>query len=501
MAITTTTIAKAPGWARTDVILQLEEAFVWLGWHGGTRTGIVTSCIWNGGGTVGSSSTDYYDVFPATTSGIGTGASFYIGRSGGVVNQVYVNRPGYGYTDGEFLTLSAEDIGESANGAVSIGITVQVDGGVTPVGYGSTATFYDKDVTANGSYPWGVLRHTIQEGKEFGDTYRIFQVINAGGTNISIDVCSGFHPYDGQDLTQYAINGVGGTAQNGYSNRLAGNIYFDMSYTTPVTGAQHAKNIENTNTFGTEQIYSKSIASSNSYGLDLNIYRSNLDPKFAVLSYRQPSLSSTKLRDNTFFTFVFHNFTTDIWDLDELFLGGVTEIFPSTSEDNAYLEFRTYGSGNYGGSKRCAEFGYMDWNGGPQGANKYKSTTYQSTSNDDTYSSYYSGIYVRNNNVKNQGNRIDSRGSGGYNSEQLLSTNTEFNAVIKGIPLQAAFVPSPYYMPDDFVLIDFDNEAPSANIQQGDTITVSGSEVYTVIQGSYNQTNRTRGILFCARTT
>ena len=35
----------------------------------------------------------------------------------------------------------------------------------------------------------------------------------------------------------------------------------------------------------------------------------------------------------------------------------------------------------------------------------------------------------------------------------------------------------------------------------GDTITVSGSEVYTVISASYNQTNRTRGIAFCARTT
>ena len=61
-------------------------------------------------------------------------------------------------------------------------------------------------------------------------------------------------------------------------------------------------------------------------------------------------------------------------------------------------------------------------------------------------------------------------------------------------------IPVPYYLPDDFVLIDFRYEAPSANIQQGDTITVSGGEVYTVIQGSYNQTTTTRGVLFCART-
>jgi hypothetical protein len=63
-------------------------------------------------------------------------------------------------------------------------------------------------------------------------------------------------------------------------------------------------------------------------------------------------------------------------------------------------------------------------------------------------------------------------------------------------------IPCPYYLPDDFVLIDFDYSVSAANIQQGDTITISGSEVYTVIMGSYNQTtnSRTRGILFCART-
>ena len=58
------------------------------------------------------------------------------------------------------------------------------------------------------------------------------------------------------------------------------------------------------------------------------------------------------------------------------------------------------------------------------------------------------------------------------------------------------------YLPDDFVLINFDHASPSQNIQQNDTITITeGSEVYTVIDGAYNQTNRTRGVLFCARTT
>ena len=54
-------------------------------------------------------------------------------------------------------------------------------------------------------------------------------------------------------------------------------------------------------------------------------------------------------------------------------------------------------------------------------------------------------------------------------------------------------------MPEDFALIDCVYDAPSVNIQQGDTITISGTEVWTVIQGCYNQSTTTRGLLFVAR--
>lgn len=176
MAITTTTISKAAGYAATDVILQLEEAFTWLGWHGNTVSGIVTGIsAYSGGGTIGVGNTYYYDVPVATTTGIGTGASFYIYRGAGIIQNIWVNRPGVGYTNGEYVTLSAADIGGSSNGAVAIGLTVQVAGGASPVQYGSTSSFYDKDVTAGISAPWGVLRHTIQSNKRFGDTYRGIQ--------------------------------------------------------------------------------------------------------------------------------------------------------------------------------------------------------------------------------------------------------------------------------------------------------------------------------------
>jgi len=470
MAITTTTISKNAGWAKTDLIYQLEEAFTWLGWQGGTVSGIVTGISdYSGGGTVGSSNTAYYDVFPATTSGIGTGASFYVLRYLGSISHVYVNRPGVGYTNGEYVTLSAEDIGGSSNGATGIGITVFVAGGGSPVGYGTTTAFFDSQIS--GTYPWGVVRHTIEPGKEFGDTYRAFQANST--TSIDVTHGSSFHPWD---TTNTADKG------NIYRNRFAGNSYFDLSqYATPGTVALEFTSSSLNS--APPKIKTLTVANSSSYNLNLTIYRSGIDPNFAVFSYRQPTLSSLAIDDNTFATFFFHNFTTYLWDLDYLFLGGLTTIEPLASPTNTpRIDFQTY-LANDASTSRSAEWGYS-------GGGQYNLKTTQ----------YYSSSYPQITGNTQFYNRTADNSKGGFNLLETLNSNTFYNAVIKGIPLNTSIVPSPYYIPDDFVLIDFKYNTPSANIQQGDTVTISGSEVYTVITGSYNQTTTTRGILFCART-
>ena len=68
-----------------------------------------------------------------------------------------------------------------------------------------------------------------------------------------------------------------------------------------------------------------------SYQLDLNVFRSGIDPNFAVLSFRAPTLSATNINGNTFGTFFLHKFTTSVWDLDHVFLGGHTQIIRDTN--------------------------------------------------------------------------------------------------------------------------------------------------------------------------
>lgn len=494
MAITTTTISRPVGWANTDVILQLEEAFTWLGWHGGTHTGIITGInVYNGGGYTGPSSTYTYDeVFQSSSSGIGTGASFYIFRSSGSVNTIYVNRPGYGYTDGEVVQISSEDIGGSINGAVGLALTVFVAGNGTPIGYGSTNSFYDKDVTNGATHPWGALRLPVQENKQYGDTYRVFQIVD--GT-MRHHVGSGFHPWD----TTNAVD-----KGNLYPNRFAGTRYAELPWTINTSNRHFINNGNQHSNYGNGDPSGYNFASSSSYQLDLNIFRSSIDPKFAVISYRQPTLSSLKLSDNTFHTFIIHNFTTNLWDLDYLFLGGFTEIVPFAGTTPS-LRFRTaiggesyinsYPANSSEGSNRCAEYGYVSGSGRSALGGSFDTavdTIYSSNElNVGSTQTQNVRFYFRNDrmNFINESSR-----------KFKLSSNINYNAVIKTIPLNNSLIPSPYYIPDDFVLINFQIDAPSVNIQQGDTITISGSEVYTVIQGAYYQTGVTAGVLFCGRT-
>jgi len=492
MAISTNTFSINAGYARSSIVNQFENALTWLGWHGDTQSGIVTGISsFTGGGTYTSdvglfNIRTYEEVRPISTSGIGTGSSFYVQRSNGSIYTIFVNRPGVGYTSGEVVQISGDDIGGIANGATTLQLTLNVAGGNSPIGYGSTTSFYDSD--KGGSFPWGVLRHTIEPNKKYGDTYRSIQATS--NTAISLRVGNGFHPWDANNTSSLG---------NVLANRFAGLSSLDMPLDIFFSESQ----LITSSTGNTNQI-TFTVATNSGYQLDLNVYRSSLDPNFAVFSYKQPTLSSTHLTSNTFATFFFHNFTTNLWDLDELFLGGISYILPTSGNTTVpSLEIVTKVGGDQrfsGFSNRESGMGYIrtsftssSYISSPILRTSYKSNTYPQ----EVDTGFSSRIYYRS--VSNSPIR-SSGGSSQLTGNDSISSNADFNGVIKGIPLSTIMIPCPYYLPDDFVLIDFDLGSPSANIQQGDTITISGSEVYTVITGSYNQTTRTRGILFCART-
>ena len=491
MAISTNTFSLSASYTKQDMINQLEDAFTWLGWHDKCdHTGLVTGLVDYGiyqdtdGGETSYTRT-FHDAEQYTSSGIGTGASFTMSRYFGNPNYVYVNRPGYGYTNGEYLEFLPGEASEQASG-LGWGCTVFVDNSVS---YGTTHNgFYAKNVHANNSYPYGILRHKIQDNKKYGVTYRAFQAPNT----VQIEHQSGpfVHPKDPDPTGSGTYNGASGTPH--YTPRMAGEYRLDMGWSLTDSYGSRYVNPKDSSFTGTDG--AKTVASSNAYQLDLNLFRSGIDTNFCVMSYRQPTLSSTKLRDNTFYTFIPHNFTTPIWDLDYVFLGGMTEVRPLTNESQTVgFTLEAYCTGAASEPEyniRMAEAPYDRGDKGVQA--EYRSNLAYGVPDQQTYLDHLR-IYNRDSTYDTNNNT--------FQINNAVSSNANYNAVIKGIPLNAMFVPSPYTMPEDFAFIDFIYDAPSVNIQQGDTITIDETEVYVVIHGCYNQTTKTRGILFVARKT
>jgi hypothetical protein len=477
-----------PGWSRTNVMEGLEDAFAWAKFHGPPLTGLVASVSsYNGGGTYNGGDVTWYDKTQNTTSGIGTGASFRIVRSGttDTVTSVLINRPGRNYSQGETLIVSSENIGGAVNGASNLNVTVNIisDSFGDPVSFGTTETFFDKDF-ANSS-PWGIMRTVQDNNKAYGETYWHFRATSS--SNLQVGSTAKYHPG---------------------RRTFAGEPGYDGSYYDPYDSLGRA-NVGN--------MVSVNIQYSNgdqSYPLQVNCFKSGLDPNFCIFSFKQPTLASSTLANQTYHTFFLHNYTSAFFDLDQLWMEGISVISRANSRIGSYCEtVYTNGStvtpalrfGAYGGASNDSNYKMAHSRRGAESA-------YWRSSQVRPWTQYYSQVYPSRPGCSGESTSNDFS----FYNYQVSTVNSQriyyrssifdgttpdlnFNAVIKGIPVNATYIPCPYYLPDDFVLIDFYYPQSNAFIAQFDTITISPSEVYTVIDGSYNTDSVTRGILLCAR--
>ena len=647
MAITTSTFKVNAGWATTDVITQMEQAMTSLGWQGGEVSGYIVGLGTMIGGGDTNAADWYEDVSPKSTTGVGTQASFTVYRDTLGVRKVLITRPGVGYTSGEIVTLSADDIGGFSNGATDLSFSVCVDeivgngttigvaftnivyqgsgeagntyvfefdihdtdraGAVgaglsiitvregdtisvansysssydpvlvsphlyldsavplndiiagfdhnintgegysqytfkpgqagtyywksdqsnlgeeqgrvivlpwsgdaadrTIVGFGTTSEFWQKDLT--NSRPWGVQKHQIASNKLYGNTYRIFRQDSTAG-DLDISAHSGYSHYRGDEYYGNSANGNTDSRYNhggtGYRYSIVGAANLDYSSEGVGDNWSSALSLDaSVDVLTYNKLGTITYGTNYGFDLDLNLFKSSIDPRFVVFSYRYPTLSSTHLTSNTFGTFFFHNFDSTLWDYDHVYLSGMTQILPETGNTTyPQLTFRTRLSPNYvdtasSGCKRAAEHPWMSYRGYTSDEENYVDTVYDSRAYPQDMSTSAARIYYRSEDQP-------ATFRGGYPHSSLdsgtsrVSPEANFNAVIKGLPINANLIPCPYYIPDDFGLIEFYYNAANANIQQGDTFTISPSEVWTVITASYNQTTVTRGIAFCART-
>jgi len=509
MAVTTETYSAAAGWSRSDVVTLLESGFTFAGMHGGPIAGITSTVKTHfGGGTVGSSSTVYFDVPVATTSGIGTGATFNVRRSSGNIADIKVNRVGYNYAENETVTIDPQYIGGTQNSATTATAIVGVMGQGSPESFGTTSTFFRKQLSSSydSNRPWGALRQVRDQGKIYGTTYRAFKVHDDYRMHVLV----------GASLAANEDDQTSGYGM--YGDSFRGTEYLDTYSTYGDRLDSDTSSFAQVNNQDNFQYATSS--SPTTHGLNLNVYRSSIDPNFTVFSWQQPSIDGT-LTDSTFSTFIIHNFDSSLWDYDEVFTAGHTfitagDVDNTNDASSIGLSFNMFLSGNkyqsqYAIATRSAEAGYMQLYDLNHRGEPYVSTRYVPTSSDNINSANGSGdgylqgsqyndmrIFTRVGGFKDGGRTVsDSSDPNYYRGNHHPITHRK--SVIKGIPINAGLVPCPFYIPDDFCLIDMTLDQSEQNIRQGDTITVSGSEIYKVITGSYNKKEQTSGIFFCAR--
>lgn len=214
------------------------------------------------------------------------------------------------------------------------------------------------------------------------------------------------------------------------------------------------------------------IASSAYASTVLRVRQSGTDANFATFAFFEGNNNR-----NPFFISKY-NTNYQPWSLDDVFLGGITEMFqlPIFNTSDAGLLFRT----RLNTPKRMAETGYGNYNLAAVAA--YTNTYFRSIAGNRTIVTpvaAYDDI------------ALYSRQTG-----DIQTSVTTTYPVYKNIPINPHFLPVPYYLPEDYVLI----ELPWINAAIRDTVTISESEVYTIIQVATNQTTLT-SIVFAARTT
>ena len=265
-------------------------------------------------------------------------------------------------------------------------------------------------------------------------------------------------------------------------------------------------------TSGTSFTYCRSTTPT-SYPLAIRVYKaqSPQDGNFAIIQFTQTVNESVE----TYGTFFLHkgpNYGAGIWDLNHVYQGGMTFIGAPTQTIQlvTYAQYGAYYintevSSSRNHRAREALYGYQR---DTQITEAYLITNFVNNINfnlieipGNANNSTGSVVYYRNaqRDAYSIWSGLARPGDFGY------SSSSDYYKVIKGLPLSTSMIPVPYYLPDDFTLIQFETTPGSTLFRTGDTITVSPSEVYEIVvsafqtdQASINGTV-SQGIAFCAR--
>jgi len=444
-----------------------------------------------------SSSTEWHPYWDVTIPGTVTGGggsgkdlklrvqrwhagstSTYRGR----VKQIDVLNVTDGWTGTPTFTISGEDIGGAATtndiefGTNTDETSADVGDGICSLvmtNYGAGSTFYQKSATGD----YAVLKLVHDASKEWGTTYWVFAPHQTNTAQIQI--------FSGTYWETQNCWGTSATPDNTSRNDQDWKGFY--GFMDGILGASTTER-QFVNPYYNQYYYLRSYATGSQptdYRLRLKYWRaqSPQDDSFAMIQFYQI------INDiNTeYFTF---SLPADTWgvtspgvDLDHLYHGHIVEYKGADSGGQNYqravdirfsIPMYQYYTTHAGNEPQNASTLTMD-------------SSYGYLRNPGTYNypekkdRYTSNIYTDN--------PVDEQEVVQYyRNADYDGTNSavDFYRPIKGIPLLNTFAPCPYYLPDDFVMIQIGSAPGLTTFKTGDTITISNSEKYEIIVAGVN---------------
>ena len=435
-----------------------------------------------------------------------SGGSDYYGRIAGI----HICSEATGWSDNEVFTIPGTAIGgASPANDIVFGTNAWTSGhngtcNILTTNIGSGANMFQKH--PDGHY--GVLRLENDNTKTYGHTYWGFAFAAANMYQMTIQCGSGW-----SYLNRLGKHFVYNSGYEGHFGCFNGDRGLDY---------QGGNNNLHRQDFTYHNYHSYAYSSQpTNYPLKIRYYKAQApqDTNFAVIQFIQTILGV----DQVYFTFSLpkgSGYGSNVWDLDEVWNGTYNEYrtnrsYSGSSNDWVKTIYHTPGyhwsnSGPHtqpvssSSLAREANYGYLRSTVGHSVIEtRYGTNIDRSNNNEednvyqyyriDAYDKYESGdgdILVKINGTKSPG--------------------VDYYKPLKGLPISNHIVPCPYYIPDDFVIIQAAVTPGATEFRVGDKITVSGSEEYTIITADEynNQTgldgidsNTACGVIFAARTT
>ena len=412
----------------------------------------------------------------------------------GKVNNVEILTKGTGWTDSDVFTIPGDQIGGAtpANDIV-FGVVNDSSGddgtpSVRTTTLGGGSNFFQK--ANNGR--WAILKNINDAAKTYGTTYYSFGFDTSANNRLVFNSGSGYK----------WLNKIGTRATTGASTagEFVGKLGLDYmnSFAYPLTSTDSSY-------YSFPYVNYCTNSTPTAYPLEIRVYRAQApqDTDFAVIQFCQ-TINNIVQPYGAFTIYRGATFGTNVWDYDYVFNGSMMIYGTGTRSielnHTSVSPMRSYSSQvgtnaepvSQNSIAREAFYGYLR---DPSSPNLYTTSNYKCNIETEGGEDQDMYLYYRNSAYdQHLGNSVASEAN--------------YYKPFKGLPINERMVPCPYYLPDDFVMLQVSTTPGLTQFRTGDTVTVGGTETYEIIRGSYQtqqngldgvDNNSTIGMLFMAR--